>query len=117
MTSLEHFSFGDCPAVSIISFNPEISAVIKPTVGRIVWYWVAKPSPQTQPLAAIVASVIDDSHVSLGVFDASGASHPEANVPLIQDGDAVPQLSHYCEWMPYQKGQAAKTEALEKAAR
>lgn len=90
--------------------------MIKPTVGRIVWYWVAKPSPQKQPLAAVVASVIDDGLVNLAVFDASGASHPERNVPLIQeDIPAMPGV-HYCEWMPYQKGQAAKTEALEKAA-
>jgi len=37
-------------------------------------------------------------------------------VPLVQDEPGVP-ASSYCCWMPYQKGQAAKTEALEAAAK
>ncbi len=89
--------------------------MIKPTVGRVVWYWVAGPSPQTQPLAAIVANVIDDRHVNLVVFDAEGNSHGEKNVTLLQDDENMAKAG-YCEWMPYQKGQAAKTEALETAA-
>lgn len=88
--------------------------MIKPTVGRVVWYWVAQPSPQKQPLAAMVANVIDDSHVNLVVFDAEGNSHGEKNVTLIQEEGTEMTGSPYCEWMPYQKGQAAKTEALEK---
>ena len=32
----------------------------------------------------------------------------------MQEGDGVPQGNHYCEWMPYQKGQAAKCDALAK---
>lgn len=91
--------------------------MIKPTVGRVVWYWVPKPSPQTQPMAAMVASVIDDYHVNLVVFDAEGNSHREKNVLLLQDTGPNGTGMSYCEWMPYQKGQAAKTEALETAAK
>jgi hypothetical protein len=34
-------------------------------------------------------------------------------VPLMQDGDEQPWHGNFAMWMPYQKGQAAKTEALE----
>jgi len=80
--------------------------MIKPTVGRVVWFWVAKPSPQRQPLAAMVASVIDDHHVNLVVFDAEGNSRGETDVALLQDDMAgIPDGTPYCEWMPYQKGE------------
>jgi hypothetical protein len=90
-------------------------AVIKPTVGRVVWYWLAKASPQRQPLAAIVASVKSDTLVNLSVIDAEGNQRGEIDVPLIQDGHERPS-THFCEWMPYQKGQAAKTEEIIKAS-
>jgi hypothetical protein len=86
--------------------------MIKPTVGRIVWYWLAHGSPQREPLAAIVCGVKSDSVVNLSVFDHGGALFSHIDVPLIQEGDERP-VTHFCEWMPYQKGQAAKTEALE----
>lgn len=86
--------------------------MIKPMVGRIVWYWLGSHTPQREPLAAIIAAVKSDSIVNLAIFDAGGHHGGEENVPLIQDGDERPK-GHYCEWMPYQKGQAAKTESLE----
>lgn len=95
--------------------------MIKPTVGRVVWYTPAKDDygraqfacSFEQPLAAIIAHVHSDSMVNLTVFDANGASHGVCSVDLIQDGQPKPDHGRYCEWMPYQKGQAAKTEQLE----
>jgi hypothetical protein len=89
--------------------------VIKPTVGRVVWFWIPG-SPQTEPLAAMVAAVVTDSIVNLSVIDAEGNQHAQKGVPLIQEGEKPPAMP-YCEWMPYQKGQAAKTEAVEAAAK
>jgi hypothetical protein len=85
--------------------------MIKPTVGRVVWYWMPN-SPQREPLAAMVAAVVTDSIVNLSVIDAEGNQFGQKGVPLVQDGEQPPSMA-YCEWMPYQKGQAAKTEALE----
>lgn len=86
--------------------------MIQPTIGRVVWFWLAKPSPQTQPLAAMVTKVNADDNVNLVVFDTSGVPSGELHVRLLQ-GEEAPSGVPYCEWMPYQKGQAAKTEALE----
>lgn len=96
--------------------------MITPTVGRVVWF---HPSINTgeagfayhgggQPLAAIIAHVQGDRMVNLTVFDSNGVPHGRTSVRLLQgDEPHTPPNGYYCEWMPYQKGQAAKTEALE----
>ena len=90
--------------------------MIKPTVGRVVWYYPPKaedaPAPE-QPLAATVSYVHSDREVNLSVSQPNGDVHGTSNVQLLQDGEDAPATGHYAEWMPYQKGQAAKTEALE----
>ena len=91
--------------------------MIKPTVGRVVWYHPDRNSAESgfassETCAAIIAHVWSDTCVNLAVFDANGVAHNRTSVYLLQDGSERPGSS-YCEWMPYQKGQAAKTEALE----
>jgi len=93
--------------------------LIRPTVGRVVWFHqgtagIFPGSEDTR--AAIVAHVHGDRCVNLMAIDANGKTHDRTSVPLVQDGDPIPTSGFYCEWMPYQKGQAAKTEAAEKAA-
>jgi hypothetical protein len=91
--------------------------MIKPTVGRVVWYHPDNVDniihTKGQPPAGIVAHVWSDSCVNLAVFDSNGRTHNYTSVFLYQ-GDTERPSSCYAEWMPYQKGQAAKTEALEK---
>lgn len=100
--------------------------MITPTIGRVVWFYPS-PSDATlfplralfghQPMAAHVAVVHNDALVNLMVIDPTGHAHPRGSVILRQEGDAPPEnAAAYCEWMPYQKGQAAKTEALEARA-
>jgi hypothetical protein len=92
--------------------------MIEPTIGRKVWF---RPTKQTisnlnlavfsnQPLDATICYVWDHSMVNLQVTDHAGYSRPFSSVTLLQDGQAPPEHDSYCEWMPYQKGQAAKTE-------
>lgn len=88
--------------------------MIKPTVGRVVHY---RPIGVNGPAhAAIIACVHNDTCVNLAVFDANGSPYSRASVKLLHD-DMNPSIPEggYAEWMPYQKGQAAKTEELEKA--
>lgn len=90
-------------------------SAIQPTPGRVVWYY---PAPHDgiaqlngQPLAAIVAGVHNDNLVNLAVFDAYGNAQQRSSVHLVQPGEDRPNSAH-ATWMPYQIGQAAKTEQL-----
>ena|SRR3990167_5588436 len=90
--------------------------MIQPTVGRIVWY---HPSPSDPGgvvpgdiQAAIIAYVWSETCINLCVFDPDGLPYSRTSVYLQQD-EGVGQSLPYATWMPYQKGQAAKTEELE----
>jgi hypothetical protein len=97
--------------------------LITPTVGRVVWFRPKNTEFRGDngnclchdgiaPLAALVAYVHSDTVVNLSVIDHAGRQFPVTSVTLVQDGDPTENLAFYAEWMPYQKGQAAKTEAL-----
>lgn len=91
--------------------------MIIPTIGRVVWFHPHKGDASIacgdQPLAALVTYVHSDTMVNLAVFDVSGKAHSLTSVYLKQNENEGSIGSMFCEWMPYQKGQAAKTEALE----
>lgn len=91
-------------------------SVIKPTVGRVVLFYPRGHQPNEQPHAAIIAHVWSDTCVNLAIFDANGQPYPpgHTSILLVQPGSEVPSGGNYCTWMPYQVGQAAKTEELEK---
>lgn len=91
--------------------------MITPTVGRVVIY---RPSQTEifpggnggdQGLAATIAHVWHDRLVSLTVSDQSGYTYGRTSVTLHQDGP-TPVGVAYCEWMEYQRGQAAKYDNL-----
>lgn len=86
--------------------------MIQPSTGRIVLYrhdGLANPEPH----AAIVIAVQDDRSVNLACFSPDGTYYHRLAAPLLQDDDAAPAEGGYAEWMPFQKGQAVKTEAAE----
>lgn len=89
---------------------------IAPTVGRVVHF---HPHPaesiafSDQPLAALVTYVHSDTMVNVVVFDSNGNPHPKTSIRLQQDDPLDVKGGNFVAWMPYQVGQAAKTEALE----
>lgn len=93
---------------------------ITPTVGRILWYrphdgWQPGiPHRKGEPLAALVTAVESDNRVNVLVLDANGGQHPMPSVLLVQPGDEAPAKGGYCEWMPFQIGQAEKTAEAER---
>ncbi len=91
--------------------------MIKPTVGRVVHVHdstIIAHAPH-QPLAGIVCYVHNDRLVNLVVFDMHGVPWPRKEVRLLQDHDKPDEDDRrYAFWMDYQKGQAARTEQLEK---
>ena len=86
--------------------------MIKPTIGRIVWFRPAGHAADAQPLAAIIAHVWSDTCVNLAVFSPNGQpmANPPTSVLLLQEGNERPTGGNFCEWMPYQIGQAKKAE-------
>lgn len=102
--------------------------MIKPTVGRKVWYRPQGPAddimvrgaahpedgPLGAPLDATIVCVHSDTRVNLVVFDANGIMHQRCSIELVQPNCERMTTGSFCEWMPYQKGQAAKTEEIEK---
>lgn len=87
--------------------------MIKPTIGRVVWYHPLNSNRAADVHAALITKVWNNRCVNLAVFDEAGVPYSRTSVYLLQAGDPVPTHA-YAEWMPYQLGQAAKTEALEK---
>lgn len=97
--------------------------MIEPTPGRIVWFYPDVNDGRTlsatgpRPLAAIVARVIHERCVNLTVSREDGTTFGAQNVTLLQDGFTLSDAERaYAEWMPFQKGQAARFEAAKTEA-
>lgn len=87
--------------------------MIKPTVGRVVWYYPqgCREGIETAgPFAAMVAKVLSDTCVNIGYLLESGSHSNATDVELYQ-GEGPRPTTPFCEWMPYQIGQAKKQEA------
>lgn len=88
-------------------------AVIEPTIGRIVLFNGEVDGADHRVRAAMIVSVVDRKTVHLHVFNHDGTTEAQLWVYLHQEDSPHRPTHPYAEWMPYQKGQAAKTEALE----
>lgn len=89
--------------------------IIKPTVGRVVWYYPGGKQEMEagqQPLSAQIAYVHSDICINIGFLSQNGMANNATSVRLFQAGE-TPHDYAFCMWMPYQQGQAAKAEALE----
>lgn len=85
--------------------------MIKPTIGRVVWFYPSDFTEGGQPQAALIAFVHSDNCINLAAHDVNGNGYGATSVPLVQDGELVPENGYYAKWMPYQVGQAKKNEA------
>ena len=106
-----------------------MNTLIKPTIGRKVWFWLngthigapAAAQPQSQdPAQAMDATIVlvhSEHRVNLLVVDHAGLSWPVCSVFLQQEGDET-QGGMHAQWMPYQTGQAQKdaAEKMQQAA-
>ena len=87
--------------------------MIKPTIGRVVLYWPLnhqRSHVHSQPFVAFITHVWSDGMVNLAGFNDQGQHFARTSVVLAQDRDAQ---DGECGWMPYQLGQAARTEQAE----
>lgn len=83
--------------------------MISPTIGRVVLVVTGS----AQPLPGLISFVHNDRLINVGAFDQNGKPVAFTSLVLLQDDDKPIAPQTYAEWMPYQKGQAAKTKALE----
>ena len=100
-------------------------AKIIPTNGRVMLYWpvpneraVIVQHDPAQPLKCDVCHVWGEDLVNVLVTDSNGRQHVRTSITVVQEGGPyrAEELGGqpYVTWMPYQLGQAAKHEALEK---
>lgn len=107
---------------------PEV--LIKPTIGRRIWYWpgyldLAVPESAmhllsdqaSQPFDAGVIYVHSDTCVNLQVTDHRGGIWFREKVRILQEGEdsAVIHENGVAQWMHYQAGQAAREKEKEVA--
>lgn len=102
-----------------------MGTVIQPTIGRVVLCCPNEDrrlshlvAVEGEPLAALVAyaypvNEAGQHFVNLSLSDHIGQHCAVQGILLVQDGQEPPETGKaYCHWMPYQLGQAAKTEAV-----
>ena len=97
-----------------------MSNVIKPSVGRKIWYWrdmahrvaynaaiaAGEDYPSDQPWDASVCKALGDRLVNVTVADPNGVVFAKKHVPLNQPDEPAPHQGPHCSWMPFQQGQA-----------
>jgi len=90
--------------------------MIEPTPGRVVWVRRNGENDTRQAEAGIIIAVHHSRLINVVGWDHNGHPFVLRSCYLHQGDTEVPADSKHCwaEWMPYQKGQAAKTEALER---
>lgn len=90
---------------------------IEPTVGRVVHYHPSADHPDaSQTLTALICKVNPDGTINLAIFDSCGHQFSRQRVQIVQQDEAVIGFENhtgFCSWMPFQLGQAAKTDALQ----
>lgn len=84
--------------------------MIKPTIGRVLWFYDENHVDGDQPKTALVCHVWSDTCVNLATFDANGIAGSRTSVLLYQ-GEGQRPSAMFAEWMPYQVGQAKKDTA------
>lgn len=90
-----------------------MTEIIKPSIGRVVYY---RDPELTEPQAATIAYVHSDTMVNLSVVNHSGTQFGETSVQLVQPGEPKPEGIGFCHWMPYQVKKMTGSESGEKAA-
>jgi hypothetical protein len=87
--------------------------MINPTVGRVVWIRNRPESlDKSQPEKADIVYVHGIDCINVAGYNANGEPFRASSV-LLRHTDSPDREGMYAEWMPYQTGQAAKTEAAE----
>lgn len=87
--------------------------MITPTIGRVIWVFRPGDSVDVkQPEVGFITYIHSDRCINVAGFNANGTPFSLTSLTLVQLEDEKPEWN-FAAWMPYQKGQAAKTEQAE----
>ena len=95
-----------------LEITPKENTMIKPTVGRKLWYYpVGNQVPQ--PHDATIVAVNTETSVNLACHDEFGASYAVRGAYLLPSDTPQGIVAYpHAQWMPYQVGQAqAQTQS------
>lgn len=87
---------------------------MKPSIGRVVWFFPAGHHKGDQPNSAQIAFVHSDTCINVGALNANGESYAKTSVRLLAPDEPAPFNEHgqatenFAQWMPYQVQQAEK---------
>lgn len=106
--------YGAAEAVQKLMQPKPEPAPLRPTIGRRVWFFCDERYGQSglhindhaQPCDAGIVYVWSDELVNLDVTDHHGNHHAFTSVTLVPPGEERPTRGYWCEWMPFQVGQA-----------
>lgn len=95
---------------------------MKPTIGRRMYFFCTPEfrashfltyiDPELPFDAGVIYANEEGTHVNVVVTDHSGMTMVKRQVPVVTEPEDHGH-SHWVEWMPYQKEQAAKVESLD----
>ena len=83
---------------------------MKPSIGRVVWYYPANHG-DSQPWPALIAYVTSDDNINVGGFRYDGTPFNDSGVTLLLPDAQPPEGLAYCTWMPYQVSAASEAAA------
>lgn len=84
---------------------------MKPSIGRVVWYYPATREPGDQPWPALISYVTSDDNINVGGFRYDGTPFNDSGVSLFLPDAPLPEQGPYCTWMPYQVSAASEATA------
>lgn len=88
--------------------------VALPTIGRVIYLYDNAMTGVDRPYLGMVADVIGGHTINAVAFSHDGDLIVGGLQNVPHDSDKAPDAKVWWDWMPYQKGQAAKTEELQR---
>ena len=87
--------------------------VALPTIGRVIYLYDSTMTGVDRPYLGMVADVVGGDTINAVGFNHDGDVLVGGIQNVPHDSDKPNDAKVWWDWMPYQKGQAAKTEALQ----
>lgn len=95
-------------------YEKEKNKIAEPTIGRVIYLYDNTMTGVDRPYLGMVADVIGGHTINAVGFNHDGDLLVGGLQNVPHDSDKPAGAKVWWDWMPFQKGQAAKTEELQK---